>query len=241
MRDGAFAGFCCCHPLLIEDTTNAAVIKHKLVPAFRETCFCAHTCHCAGQNGVVPVHRPAIFGLERSEIGVDHAINCIGSCCPLWLWIIEEISESRTAMKSMANGRTTSEQRIIPWFFVNFTRPSDGAIMALHVHYPVECIANCGPQSSNSFRVSGAQPVCPYTCGNVCRHIRVEFAIFNCSIRHVVVEPPTSGVLVVGEPRVGGKSCVMTTHNVKRNGSLDVIPRITVSVGIPRNHSVGQL
>ncbi|CAB4607249.1 unannotated protein [freshwater metagenome] len=83
--------------------------------------------------------------------------------------------------------------------------------------------------------------MCPDACSNVCRDVRVEFAVFDRTIGHVVVEPPTRCILIVRKPCVRSKGSIVSSHDVESNRRLNVVPRVAMSVGVPRNHSVGEL
>ena len=145
MRDGAFGSFSGCYPLFVKDASHSTVIKNEAIPPFGEASLRSNAGHGAGENRVVPVHCPAFFWFERRKIGIDDAVNGVCSCSPLWLRIIQKISQCDSAMQSVTNAGASSEKCVIPWSGINFTGPQRKTILAAHAHDPIQCFAHCGP------------------------------------------------------------------------------------------------
>ncbi len=85
--------------------------------------------------------------------------------------------------------------------------------------------------------VPRAQPVMPHTGGDICAHIGVELCFLHRAIGQVVVPPTAVGQLNVDEPLVGALRRAVQTRNIECHRGLDVIPRIAVTVGEPRDHA----
>ena len=67
-------------------------------------------------------------------------------------------------------------------------------------------------------------------------HVGVELVVLDRPVAVVVGVPRTVGPLRVDEPLVGPLGLGVEAGHVERHGGLDVIPRIAMATGKPRDH-----
>ena len=76
---------------------------------------------------------------------------------------------------------------------------------------------------------------------NVGTHVGVELRLLHDIAAEVVVVPRAIWALRLHEPLVGATCFVVHAHHIERHRRLDVVPRVAVSAGEPRNHAVAEL
>jgi hypothetical protein len=73
--------------------------------------------------------------------------------------------------------------------------------------------------------------------GDVGAHVGVELGVLDGAVGVVVGVPRAVGALGVDEPLVGPLGLVVEAGDVERHRRLDVVPRVAVAAGEPRDHA----
>ena len=107
---------------------------------------------------------------------------------------------------------------------------------AAHRQHPVEGALHGGPQMIDEGAVPRAEPVVPDAGGDVRAHVGVELGLLDVPSGEVVVPPTAVVALDVDQPLVAAFGCGVETGDVERHGGLDVVPRVAVAAGEPRDH-----
>ena len=101
--DGALCSFRRRDPRLVADAADAALFHRELRPAIGQANLRPLAGEAAGQHGVVPVHRPAILGLEHARVVVDEQAEAIGSGDPVGPGLVGECGEVGAAAQCVGD------------------------------------------------------------------------------------------------------------------------------------------
>ena len=101
------------------------------------------------------------------------------------------------------------------------------------------------PHRLDEALVVGEQPAVPHAGGHVGAHVGVELVLLDLRravvAGDVVLVPGAVVALEVDEPLVGPVGLGAAAADVEGHGRLDVVPRVGVAAGEPRDHPGGQL
>ncbi len=92
------------------------------------------------------------------------------------------------------------------------------------------------PDALGECAIPGESQMVADTGGDVGAHVGVELGVLDRSVAVVVRVPRTVGALRVDEPVVGAFGLVVEPGDVERHRRLDMVPRVAVTAGEPRDH-----
>ncbi len=116
----------------------------------------------------------------------------------------------------------------------------DGTVGPLPPQHEVDAGLDRGPQMLEAVDLAGRDVPVPCSGGQVGAHIGVEPRILDPG-GQVVVEPAAVGELGVHQPLVGPVGLFVQADSGEGHGRLDVVPRVAVPAGEPRDHPVRAL
>ena len=144
------------------------------------------------------------------------------------------------AAQAVADRRRAGEQGERPRRAVGVAGPQDLAPRRLQVEHEVDGPLDHGPHRLDEALVAVQQPVVPHAGGDVGAHVGVELVLLD-AVGQVVLVPGAVGPLQVDEPLVGPLGLGAAAAEVEGHGRLDVVPRVGVPAGEPRDHARRQL
>ena len=161
----------------------------------------------------------------------------VGRRDPVGSWLVAQRREVRATSQCVRDRRRSGEQRVVPRTVVGGARPDHGAVFAAHRQHPIERALHGRPQVIDEGPVPRAEPVVPHAGGDVRAHVGVELVFLDGAVGQVVVPPTAVVALDVDEPLVAAFGCRMEAGDVERHGGLDVVPRVAMTTGEPRDHA----
>ena len=144
--------------------------------------------------------------------------------------------EVGAAAQGVGDRRRPGQQRVVPRPIVGRARPQHGAVLAAHRQHPIEGALHGRPQVIDEGPIPRAQPVMPHAGGDVGADVGVELGFFDGAVGQVVVPPTAVVALDVDQPFVGPFGAGVEAGDIERHGGLDVVPRIAMPAGEPRDH-----
>jgi hypothetical protein len=102
--------------------------------------------------------------------------------------------------------------------------------------HELECPFDRRPHALGESAIPGEAKVMADARGDVRAHVGVELGVLDRPIAVVVGVPRTVGPLRVDEPLIGALGRVVESGDVERHRRLDMVPRVAMTTGKPRDH-----
>ena len=242
---GALTGLRDGDPRAVGDAADALALHEEGVLALVEALSAPVAEHDSPEHRVVPVHRPAML---RGE-GFGHVAHDVGELrggdLPVGALVAEELGDGDRAAEAVADRAGAGEEGEAPRGAVGVSGPQDLATRGLEVEHEVDGLLDDRPHGLDEPLVVGEQPAVPHARGHVGTHVGVELVLLHLRravvAGDVVLVPRAVVALQGGEPLIGAVGLAVAAPDVEGHGRLDVVPRVAVAAGEPRDHPGGQL
>ncbi len=191
----------------------------------------------AAEDGVVPVHRPAVLVEEHVGTVRDRDGERAERQLPVGTVVPEPLGDRERALQAVVDARRPGEQGAVVGVVA---APRDLAGLALEVEGEVDRGLDRRPEPAQVRGVAGDEVVVPRAGRDVTGDVGVEGGILDV-VAEVVRVPAAVGALHPGQPVVGGARLVVPSTEVEGHRGLDHVPRVGVAARDPGDVAVGQL
>src|SRR5581483_106140 len=171
----------------------------------------------------------------------DSGGEVAGCQLPLRALVGEVLGDGDGAPQRVVDRRRAGEQGVATGRdAVGLDRPQHLTAGLLQAQHELDGPLDHRPHGREEGVVARHEEVLPHPGGHVGDDVGVEAVVLD-GVLEVVVEPRPAGVLGGGQPAVGALGFGDAPAEGQRHGGLDVVPRVAVPAGEPRDHAVGQL
>ncbi len=238
-RQDQFAGLGPGDPWAMVDAADPEPVDDEVRPALADPFVRVGAAHRSPEDRVVPVHRVLGLGRERFGVPTQSVAEADQRDLPFGLRLTYQVGDPQTAPQTLVDARTAREQSFVEHAAVA-SRPGDLAARQLHVDHEVERCAHRRPHVLDEPAIARHEMVVPYAHRDVGREIAVGVMVLD-DVAAELDGPRPVGALRPPRPLEGGVRLLAQTAGGQRHRGFDVIPRVDVTSGEPRDGSRGLL